>query len=82
MSESVWLRTSEAARHLNVSQGHLKRLMDSKGGPLQEREHYLLGLFKNSPIRWNVEAVRECFHRRGMLHRAGENALHDLVKEQ
>ena len=82
MSETIWLRTAEAAQSLNISQGHLKRLMDTKDGPLLEKEHYLLGPYKNSPIVWSVEAVRECFHRRGMLHRAGESALKDLVGAQ
>ena len=80
MSSAVWLRTAQAAQSLNISQGHLKRLMDTKDGPLLEKEHYLLGPYKNSPIAWNVEAVRECFHRRGMLHRAGESALQEVLE--
>ena len=48
--------------------------MDSKGGPLIEREHYQLGPTRNSAILWHVEAVRECLHRRGMVIRRGEQS--------
>ena len=71
---TTWLRTNEAAYALRISPGHLKRLMDSKGGPLIEREHYQLGPTRNSAILWHVEAVRECLHRRGMVIRRGEQS--------
>ena len=69
------LKTSLAAPELGLSQGHLKRQMEEKGGPLKEGEHYYLGPTKNSPIQWNVAAVRAEFHRRGMLRRQADKAL-------
>ena len=72
---STHLKTSLAAPELGLSQGHLKRQMEEKGGPLKEGEHYYLGPTKNSPIQWNVAAVRAEFHRRGMLRRMADKEL-------
>jgi len=69
------LKTSLAAPELGLSQGHLKRQMEEKGGPLKEGEHYYLGPTKNSPIQWDVAAIRAEFHRRGMLRRKADKAL-------
>ena len=82
MNATGWLRTNEAAYTLRISPGHLKRLMDSKGGPLIEREHYQLGPWTNSPILWCVEAVRECLHRRGMVVRQGERVLQEVLESK
>ena len=69
--EQSWpvLKTADASIALGMSQGHLKRQMDVKGGPLIAGEDYFLGAHKTSPIRWDVESCREKFHRLGMLSR-------------
>ena len=66
------LRTSVAAPIIGISQGHLKRQMDCKGGPLRAGIHYQLGPHRNSPILWDVDAVRDEFHRLGMLTRTAD----------
>ena len=63
------LKTADASTALGMSQGHLKRQMDFKGGPLIAGEDYFLGAHKTSLIRWDVESCREKFHRLGMLSR-------------
>ena len=63
------LRTCDAARAMGMSQGHLKRQMDFKGGPLIGGEDYFLGLHKTSPIKWDIESCKAKFHRLGMLGR-------------
>ena len=63
------LKTADAANLMAISQGHLKRQMDTKGGPLIGGEDYFLGQHKNSPITWDVDRCREKFHRFGMLRR-------------
>ena len=75
---SAMLKTSQAAPLIGISQGHLKRQMDNKGGPLRHGHHYFLGPTKNSPILWDVEAVRAEFDRLGMLHRKGEQLLNEI----
>lgn len=72
------LKTSEAAPIIGISQGHLKRQMDSKGGPLRAGIHYRLGPHKNSPILWDVDAVRDEFHRLGMLARKAEAIINSV----
>ena len=73
------LRTSIAAPLIGISQGHLKRQMDIKGGPLRSGIHYELGPRKNSPILWDVEAVKQEFHKLGMLERKASAILDNLV---
>jgi len=70
-----YLKTALAAPELQLSQGYLKLQMEDKGGPLQNGVHYILGPSKNSPIKWNVEACRAEFHRRGMLRRQADQFL-------
>ena len=74
------LKTSEAAPIIGISQGHLKRQMDSKGGPLRAGIHYQLGPHKNSPILWDVDAVRDEFHRLGMLARKAEAIINSMQR--
>ena len=62
---------------LGYSQGHLKRLMEDKDGPLQKNKHYFLGPTKNSPIQWDVEACRQEFDRLGMLRREADQILRE-----
>jgi len=70
-----YLKTSLAAPELGLSQGHLKRQMEGKGGPLKQGEHFVLGPTPNSPIQWDVEACRAAFHRLGMLRRMADKEL-------
>ena len=84
---STYLKTSMAAPKLGLSQGHLKRQTEDKGGPLKQGEHYFLGPAKNSPIQWDVDACRAAFHRMGMLRRKADQALQaagitDLAERQ
>ena len=65
-SECCWLPTSRAAMQLGCSPEHLKRQRDSKGGFLEAGKRYSLGMSVTAPITWDVEAVREAFHRRGV----------------
>lgn len=74
-----WLRTPAAATALGCSQNHLKRCRDTHGGFLVGGEHYILGTSQTAPITWNVEAVRQAFHYRGMLRQRGEAALKQTV---
>ncbi len=61
-----WVKTSEAAHQLGVSEWYLKQCRDCyEGGFLKEREHYILGASKTAPIRWNVNAVLNVFHKKG-----------------
>ena len=63
------LKTVDAANVMAISQGHLKRQMDTKGSPLIGGEDYFLGQYKTSPITWDVDRCREKFYRLGMLRR-------------
>jgi hypothetical protein len=42
-------------------------------------EHYILGTSHSAAILWNVDAIRNAFHYRGMLRRRGEAALKQAV---
>ena len=70
-----YLKAALAAPELQLSQGYLKLQMEDKGEPLQKGVHYILGPSKNSPIKWNVEACRAEFHRRGILRRQADQFL-------
>ena len=72
------LRTSDAAPIIGISQGHLKRQMDHKGGPLRAGIHYQLGPHKNSPILWDVDAIKAEFHRLGMLARKADAIINSV----
>ena len=74
-----WLRTPMAAMALGCSQNHLKRCRDSHGGFLVGGEHYILGTSHSASILWNVDAIRNAFHYRGMLRQRGEVALKQAV---
>lgn len=75
MPDPEFKKTALAASELQLSQGHLKRQTQEKGGPLLEGVHYIFGPTKNSPIQWDVAACRAEFHRRGMLRRRADKAL-------
>jgi hypothetical protein len=74
-----WLRTPQAAIALGCSQNHLKRCRDTHGGFLVGGEHYILGSSHSASIIWNVDAIREAFHYRGMLRQRGEQELKQAV---
>lgn len=74
-----WLRTPAAAMALGCSQNHLKRCRDTHGGFLVGGEHYILGPSHSAAILWNVEAIRQAFHYRGMLRQRGEALLKQAV---
>jgi len=61
-----WLRTAEAAYALGCSQNHLKECRDSRGSFLIAGKHHIPGLMHTSPVKWNITAVQEAFHRRSM----------------
>lgn len=51
-----WLPTPQAARKLQISESTLRRLRDRENG-LISGTHYKRGLYKNTPCRWNVQAI-------------------------
>mgnify|MGYP003144411729 CR=1 FL=1 len=65
-----WLKTSQAAYVCGVSQWYLKQCRDIyPDGFLKEREHYILGVSKTAPIRWNVNAVMKTLYQRTKLNK-------------
>ena len=66
---TTWLPTLKAAEALGCSPKHLRAQRDVCGGFLDATVHWAYGPTLNSAITWNVEAVREAFHRRGICVR-------------
>ena len=64
-----WKQTPAAASELGISKDTLKRKMESRGGFLENGQHYCLGPSKNSPIIWHVDRVRHAFNQRGLQAR-------------
>ncbi|ABB34703.1 hypothetical protein Syncc9605_0941 [Synechococcus sp. CC9605] len=64
-----WLPTPKAAEALGCSPKHLRAQRDVCGGFLDATVHWAYGPTLNSAITWNVQAVREAFHRRGVCAR-------------
>ncbi len=64
-----WLPTPKAAEALGCSPKHLRAQRDVCGGFLDATVHWAYGPTMNSAITWNVELVREAFHRRGVCAR-------------
>jgi len=77
MPESIrqLFKTSAAAPMLCRSQGHLRRLKDSQGGPLIEGEHWFSGPTPNSPISWDVPVILGVLSRRGQARRLADKEL-------
>ena len=76
------LRTPDAARYLQVSESHLKRLRDTHGGFLVARDHYLPGASSNAAIRWDVDAIQTELIKRGRMRQSERKARRDkLVAE-
>ena len=66
---TIWLPTPKAAEALGCSPKHLRAQRDVSGGFLDAGVHWAYGPTLNSAITWNVELVREAFHRRGVSAR-------------
>mgnify|MGYP001243571902 CR=1 FL=1 len=64
-----WKPTPAAASELGISKDTLKRKMESRGGFLENKVHYILGPNRNSTITWNVDLIRDEFNRRGLQAR-------------
>ena len=76
MSKPIeWLKTTEAARRLNISAQTLMRARDDRGGFLPGGTDYIYGQHENSPIRWNIQEVEQQFHLRGRRIRQGKAIL-------
>jgi|TARA_Y100000289_G_scaffold4425_1_gene4062 hypothetical protein len=69
MSDVTWVSTTEAAELLGRSPQSLKRYRDINGGFLDLGTHYNIGPYNNTPITWDVEAVRKELNYRGMMRR-------------
>ena len=63
------LPTRAAAAALGRSPDYLKSLRDSHGGFFVHGTHYWVGHSSNSPITWDIDAVREAIAKRGMQAR-------------
>ena len=61
-----WMKTIDAARALGLSTQTIHRYRDDKGGFLAVGYDYQFGMHPNSPIRWNVPAIRRALHKRGL----------------
>ena len=82
-TEERWLKTSDAAYWLGVSQWYLKQCRDCyEDGFLIEREHYILGASGTAPIKWNVNAVLDAFHERGKIIQEGRKLVQQLREEK
>tara|TARA_B100001939_G_scaffold269039_1_gene236660 strand:- start:2166 stop:2396 length:231 start_codon:yes stop_codon:yes gene_type:complete len=53
-SETVWVKTPEAVRHLGRSKDALMRLV--RIGHLEPGVHFSRGAYRNSAITWNLAA--------------------------
>ena len=53
-----WVSTDEAARELQMHPNTLRRLRDSDQGLLPD-VHYRRGVYQNSPVKWDIAAIRE-----------------------
>ena len=79
-TEERWLKTSDAAYWLGVSQWYLKQCRDCyEDGFLIEREHYILGASRTAPIKWNINAVLDAFHARGKIIQEGRKIVQELT---
>lgn len=69
MSEN-WLPTTLAAQHIGVHPNTLKRRRDSHGGYLVSgRDYRYANDSVRSRILWNVENIKEEFHKRSLTAR-------------
>ena len=55
LDPAVWLRTSDVCTRVNVCAQTLRRYQQK--GVFEEGVHFIKGPAKNSPVRWNFEAV-------------------------
>ena len=68
-------KTSEAARLLGVSGYWLKDNRDICGWSLVVDKHWIPGITRTSPIRWNVPLVLEAMRYHGMNRIKGDQLL-------
>ena len=79
--EEKWVKTSDAAYQLGVSQWYLKQCRDCyEDGFLKEREHYILGASRTAAIRWNISAILDTLHNRGKLVRVANQEIRNIHK--
>ena len=67
---SDWQSTKAAAEELGCCGHTLKRKRDINGGFLEAGVHWVAGPTAKSPCQWNVPAIRQAFHQKGMEDRA------------
>ena len=80
--EEKWVKTSDAAYQLGVSQWYLKQCRDCyPDGFVIEREHYILGASRTAAIRWNVAAILDTLHNRGKIIQEGRKLVKELTGE-
>jgi len=65
-----WLSTPEAARQLGIHENTLKKKRDTHGGYLVSGRDYRFATDSpRSKILWNVESIKEQFHKRSVVAR-------------
>ena len=70
MSEPIWLSTPEAAHQLGIHFNTLKKKRDTHGGYLVAGKDYRYATDSvRSKILWNVESIKEQFHKRSVAAR-------------
>ena len=66
----IWLSTPEAAHHLGIHINTLKKRRDTHGGYLVSGRDYRYATDAvRSKILWNVESIKEQFHKRSVAAR-------------
>ena len=63
---SDWQSTKAAAEELGCCGHTLKRKRDINGGFLEAGVHWVAGPTAKSKLQWNVPAIRQAFHNKGM----------------
>ncbi len=70
MPDPIWLSTPEAAHHLGIHVNTLKKRRDSHGGYLVSGRDYRYATDSvRSKILWNVDSIKEQFHKRSVAAR-------------
>ena len=70
-----WMKTSEAAFELGMSEKTLRLLRDENGGPLIQETHWIAGLFVNSVHRYEVNGIIKRLGQVGKLRGAATRKL-------
>ena len=70
MADPIWLSTPEAARQLGIHENTLKKKRDTHGGYLVSGRDYRFATDSSrSKILWNIESIKEQFHKRSVAAR-------------